>query len=65
MRWHHPKRGMISPSIFIPLAERFGLIGSLGSWGHRRSLSADRRMARWRTAHAGGNQAVGASIAPA
>jgi diguanylate cyclase (GGDEF)-like protein len=32
MRWHHPKRGMISPSIFIPLAERFGLIGSLGNW---------------------------------
>jgi diguanylate cyclase (GGDEF)-like protein len=32
MRWHHPKRGLISPAIFIPIAERFGLISSLGNW---------------------------------
>lgn len=32
MRWQHPKRGMISPAVFIPLAERFGVIGSLGNW---------------------------------
>jgi diguanylate cyclase (GGDEF)-like protein len=32
MRWHHPQRGVVSPMIFVPLAERFGLIGALGSW---------------------------------
>ena len=32
IRWHHPKRGMISPEVFIPMAERFGLIGALGLW---------------------------------
>ena len=32
LRWHHPRRGMISPSVFIPLAERHGLIGSIGNW---------------------------------
>ena len=32
MRWHHPKRGMVSPVVFIPLAERYGLIGTLGHW---------------------------------
>ena len=32
MRWHHPQRGMISPTIFIPIAERFGLIGAIGNW---------------------------------
>ena len=32
MRWHHPQRGMISPTIFIPIAERFGLINGLGDW---------------------------------
>jgi diguanylate cyclase (GGDEF)-like protein len=32
MRWHHPQRGMISPNIFIPLAEHNGLINSLGDW---------------------------------
>lgn len=32
LRWHHPRRGMISPSVFIPIAERSGLINSLGAW---------------------------------
>jgi diguanylate cyclase (GGDEF)-like protein len=32
LRWHHPKRGMVSPVEFIPVAERFGLIGELGLW---------------------------------
>ncbi|MCH8181420.1 MAG: EAL domain-containing protein [Proteobacteria bacterium] len=32
LRWHHPKRGMVSPAEFIPVAERFGLIGELGLW---------------------------------
>ena len=32
MRWKHPQRGMIGPNIFIPLAERYGLINALGNW---------------------------------
>jgi EAL domain-containing protein (putative c-di-GMP-specific phosphodiesterase class I)/FixJ family two-component response regulator len=28
-RWHHPTKGMISPGVFIPLAERHGLIDTL------------------------------------
>jgi diguanylate cyclase (GGDEF)-like protein len=32
MRWHHPQRGMVGPNIFIPLAERFGLIHAMGNW---------------------------------
>lgn len=32
MRWHHPRRGMVSPMVFIPIAERYGLIGTLGNW---------------------------------
>ena len=32
LRWHHPERGMVSPAVFVPVAERFGLIGALGQW---------------------------------
>jgi len=32
LRWQHPTRGMVPPSVFIPIAERFGLIRSIGQW---------------------------------
>ncbi len=32
LRWKHPERGQVSPADFIPVAERFGLIGELGLW---------------------------------
>lgn len=32
LRWHHPLRGLVTPDVFIPVAERFGLIGTLGNW---------------------------------
>jgi diguanylate cyclase (GGDEF)-like protein/PAS domain S-box-containing protein len=32
LRWQHPRRGIISPTIFIPMAEDIGLIGVIGEW---------------------------------
>jgi diguanylate cyclase len=32
VRWQHPRRGVVQPSEFIPLAERTGLIRDLGAW---------------------------------
>lgn len=32
LRWDHPTRGMISPEIFIPIAEEARLINQIGSW---------------------------------
>ena len=32
VRWNDPERGMIFPSVFIPIAEDTGLIGVIGEW---------------------------------
>lgn len=32
LRWQHPERGMISPELFIPVAETSGFITVLGQW---------------------------------
>lgn len=32
LRWDHPRRGPLSPAIFIPLAEESGIIHDLGNW---------------------------------
>ncbi|HEY2025347.1 putative bifunctional diguanylate cyclase/phosphodiesterase [Paraburkholderia sp.] len=32
LRWHHPTRGLLQPGDFIPVAEKTGLILSIGDW---------------------------------
>lgn len=32
MRWVHPSRGLVSPDVFIPMAEDMGMINALGEW---------------------------------
>jgi len=45
LRWRHPQRGVVSPAQFIPLAERYGLIGTIGLWVLE---EACRQAAQWR-----------------
>jgi EAL domain-containing protein (putative c-di-GMP-specific phosphodiesterase class I) len=45
LRWKHPTRGMVPPSTFIPLAERYGLMRGLGQWVIE---DACRQAQRWR-----------------
>ena len=44
LRWTHPSRGAIAPSVFIPLAEKSGLMPALGEFVLRRALADG---ARW------------------
>jgi diguanylate cyclase (GGDEF)-like protein len=44
LRWNHPVRGAISPTVFIPIAEETGLIGPIGDWVLR---TACRDAAMW------------------
>ena len=32
LRWHHPQHGMMSPAVFIPVAEQSDLIVRFGNW---------------------------------
>lgn len=44
IRWKHPWRGMVSPALFIPIAEESGLILDIGFWVIETACS---RLAEW------------------
>ncbi|MEW8625954.1 MAG: EAL domain-containing protein [Candidatus Thiodiazotropha sp.] len=47
LRWHHPYRGMVSPAIFIPVAEDSGQIGPIGEWVLKKSCQ---QLKKWHNA---------------
>jgi diguanylate cyclase (GGDEF)-like protein len=44
VRWHHPRRGVVSPATFVPIAEDTGLARPLGRWV---LAAAFRQLAAW------------------
>lgn len=43
LRWKHPTKGMISPMVFIPIAEKNSLINSIGDWVLKESCLQNKR----------------------
>lgn len=44
LRWHHPEQGMISPDVFVPVAENTGLMAEIGDFVIN---SACRQLGNW------------------
>jgi len=61
LRWHHPEHGVVSPSVFVPLAEESGLIVPLGD----RVLRAACEAALAWSGPDGGSVRVAVNISPA
>jgi len=47
VRWNHPEHGLISPGLFIPIAEETGLIIAIGKWMKNKVCE---QLVEWRNA---------------
>lgn len=59
IRWQHPEHGLISPGLFIPMAEKNGMIIQIGEWVLRTACQQARD---WKDA--GHTLRVGVNISP-
>jgi len=59
VRWRHPRHGWMSPALFIPLAEKSGLILPLGDWVLATALHQGRKL---RQAHPNGNLIMNVNV---
>ena len=59
LRWEHPAGQLVSPDVFIPIAERTGLILPIGAWVIE---EASRQLARWHETRPSMSVAINLSI---
>ena len=59
LRWNHPRRGLIPPTAFIPIAEECGLIVGIGEWVLERACAEIAELTR-----AGGALSLAVNVSP-
>lgn len=48
IRWHHPQRGLVSPGVFIPIAEDSGAIHEIGNWVFHEAANEVSRLVKFK-----------------
>ena len=61
VRWQHPTRGLLSPDLFIGVAESINLAGELGRWVMRTACA---EFARWRSRGVGLDTVLRINVSP-
>ncbi len=61
LRWNHPDRGPVSPTTFVPIAERTGLIVPLGRWVLRTACA---QAAAWHRRYGDAAPAMSVNVSP-
>lgn len=61
LRWNHPHHGVVSPALFIPIAEDIGIMDVLGAWVLRRACTD---AANWPIQPGGSQPGVSVNVSP-
>ncbi len=63
LRWQHPQLGLLSPDVFMPIAEETGLIVSIGNWVLREGC---RQLKEWQLNHPeqAGDMTIAINLSP-
>jgi diguanylate cyclase len=61
VRWHHPTRGLLTPDVFVPVAEECGLIHEIDTWVLRRACT---EVKRWNLENEGDPISVHVNLSP-
>ena len=64
VRWQHPRRGLLPPSAFVPLAEQTGQIVALGRWVLRAACAQAGQWQRASAGLAGGQLRIAVNVSP-
>jgi len=61
IRWEHPRRGLLEPSAFLPVAGDSGLLADLGEWAFVEACS---QLDRWSRSDGWGRRWMAVNLAP-